>query len=401
MKTPFLKQPERISIFVFGFSMLFHGFAFLLLFTPEVSSTVVFQLELRIFIVGSAACSLLSLFLASWAGFLAAHLVRALFLFVVCRIVGPVNLVTSVVLLLPFLVETTLYLAVPWSLVLNGAVIFINLLFDVFRVAEEPSLALILSLCTGYTLYIATTVMCNQLVYYRETIVAHSRRIANLTTANLAFQDHAEHVESESAKRERNRITRELHDITAYALTNISMTMNAAKVLLTENPKDLPDLFETARRQAEEALQETRTTLYRLRSVEDQKLKGLHAFVQMAREFQAATGVTVQINYGNVPFSLGPVVDAMIYRLIQQGLTNAFRHGKADHVRVNLWRADSEIRVTVSDNGQGGEELKEGMGMQGMRERLATVGGSVEARSRPNGFELSAAIPVEACDLDE
>ncbi|HET6485028.1 MAG TPA: sensor histidine kinase [Spirochaetia bacterium] len=401
MSTAFVKRPERISLFVFGFSMVFHGLAYLMLFTPRLGQGIAFPLEYQVLIVGCAACSLVSLVIVSSAGFVAAHVVRAVFLFVVCRIAGPANLAVAGMLLLPYLVETTLYLAAPWSLAINGIVIAANLGFDILRVAQDPTLEQILGLCAAYALYIATTVMGNQLVSYRETIVAHTRRIANLTTANLAFQDHAEHVESESTKRERNRITRELHDITAYALTNIAMTMNAAKVLFTDNPRELPDLFETARRQAEDALQETRTTLYLLRSVEDRKLKGLHAFVRMAREFQAATGVTVQINYGNVPFSLGPVVDAMIYRLIQQGLTNAFRHGKADTVRVNLWRADAEIRVTISDNGKGGEELQEGIGMQGMRERLGMVGGSVEAHNRPSGFELSASIPVEACDIDE
>jgi len=238
-------------------------------------------------------------------------------------------------------------------------------------------------------------------VRYRETVVEYSRRITNLSNANLAFQDHAEYVESESATRERNRITRELHDVTAYALTNIAMTMNAAKVLLKDNPAELPELFETIRGQAEEALQETRKTLYLLRSVEDKRLEGLHAYVHLARQFQIATGVTVQINYGNVPFSLGREVDTMIYRLIQQGLTNAFRHGKADNVRVNLWRSEKEIRVTISDNGRGSEELQEGIGLIGMRERLSTVGGRIETRSRPDGFELNAAIPAEVCDIDE
>ena len=138
-----------------------------------------------------------------------------------------------------------------------------------------------------------------------------------------------------------------------------------------------------------------------MRAVEDRKLEGLHAFVHLARQFQLATGVTVQINYGNVPFSLGRDVDAMIYRLIQQGLTNAFRHGKADSVRVNLWRAATEVRVTISDNGKGSEDVLEGIGLQGLRERLSTLGGRIETHSSPDGFELSAAIPAEVCDIDE
>jgi len=223
--------------------------------------------------------------------------------------------------------------------------------------------------------------------------VQYTHRVTNLTNANLAFQDHAEYVESESAARERSRITRELHDVTAYALTNIAMSMNAAKVLLTDNPQGLPELLEVTRKQAEDALQETRTTLYLLRSVEDRKLEGLHAFVRMAQQFQAATGVAVQINYGNVPFTLGRDVDAMIFRLIQQGLTNAFRHGKADNVRANLWRTDTEIRISISDNGVGGEDIQEGIGLRGMRERFEAVGGRIETRGRVDGVRAERGHP--------
>jgi signal transduction histidine kinase len=179
------------------------------------------------------------------------------------------------------------------------------------------------------------------------------------------------------------------------------MTMNAAKVLQAQSPGELPDLLETARQQAEDALQETRTTLYRLRSVEDRKQEGLHAFVNLARGFQTATGVEVRVNYGNAPFSLGREVDATIYRLIQQGLTNAFRHGAASEVRVNLWVADTEVRVSISDNGKGSMDVKEGIWLGGMRERLAAFGGRIETRGRADGFDLNAFIPREACDIHE
>ena len=123
--------------------------------------------------------------------------------------------------------------------------------------------------------------------------------------------------------------------------------------------------------------------------------------MNLARSFQTATGVEVRISYGNAPFSLGREVDATIYRLIQQGLTNAFRHGAASEVRVNLWLADTEVRVNISDNGRGSGDVKEGIGLGGMRERLASLGGRIETRSRADGFDLSAFIPREACDIHE
>ncbi len=398
--TPFVKRPERIAVVVAAVSLLCHGLAFFMLGIPELSGDVVFLQESSILIGASAVCSFLAFAVASTRVFVGVHMLRAAFLLVVGRILGPDHFAPEMLLVLPFLMETSLYLALARSLLFNSIVILVNLAFDVTRLIQAPSLLRILAVSCTNVLYVSMSALWIQLVRYREAVVEYNRRVIYLSNANVAFQDHAEYVESETAARERNRITRELHDVTAYALTNIAMTMNAAKVLLRENPAELPELFETTRRQAEDALQETRRTLYLLRSVEDRKLEGLHAFVHLARQFQQATGVTVQINYGNVPFSLGREVDALVYRLIQQGLTNAFRHGQADTVRVNLWRAETEIRVTISDNGKGSEELHEGIGLQGTRERLSTVGGTLETRSRPDGFELNAFIPTEACELD-
>ncbi len=398
---PIIKRPEPISVVVLGQSFACHALAFLMLQVPEMGGQVPFVLEARVLLCLSAACSIVAFLVASTGAFVAVHTVRAVAVIVIGRILGPEHFLPETILLVPFLIETSMYLAFARTVMFNAIVIAVNLAFDVAQLVRDPFPPWILSLASANVLYASTTALWIQLVRYRESVVENTRRITNLTNANLAFQDHAEYVESESATRERNRITRELHDVTAYALTNIAMTMNAAKVLLAEDPGELPQLFETTRQQAEDALQETRKTLYLLRSAEDRRQEGLHAFVHLARQFRQATGVEVQINYGNLPFSLGREVDAMIYRLIQQGLTNAFRHGKADEVRVNLWRADDEIRVTISDNGSGGEEMQEGIGLQGMRERLDTVGGGIETRASPYGFVLRAMIPVEACDIDE
>ncbi len=400
-RKPFLKRPERISLVVLGVSFVCHCLAFYMLFVPEISGGGLFLFEARVLVGASALFSVAAMLAPSVRVFVPVQLARAVVLLAIGRILGPEHILPEMMLLLPFLIETSLYLSLVRSVAINASVIAVNLVFDAIRLVSEPSSLLAANVALANLLYASTTALWLQLVVYRETVVEYDRRITNLSNANLAFQDHAEFVESESASRERNRVTRELHDVTAYALTNIAMTMNAAKVLLRDNPGELPDLFETTRRQAEDALQETRKTLYLLRSVEDRKREGLHAFVQLARQFQLATGVEVQINYGNVPFSLGREVDGMIYRLMQQGLTNAFRHGRADEVRVNLWRAEEEIRVTISDNGTGSEDIHEGIGLKGMRERLSSVGGRIETRSRPDGFDLSAAIPLEACEIHE
>ncbi len=83
-------------------------------------------------------------------------------------------------------------------------------------------------------------------------------------------------------------------------------------------------------------------------------------------------------------------------RIVQEGLTNAFRHGKATRVRINLWQTEGEILVSVLDNGRGiapGTSVTDGIGLAGMRERLAEYGGEIRLGPVVDGFELAATIP--------
>jgi len=97
-----------------------------------------------------------------------------------------------------------------------------------------------------------------------------------------------------------------------------------------------------------------------------------------------------------VPLPAG--LDLTAYRLVQEGLTNALKHARADRAQVVVRYGDGEIEVEVADNGTGGGDgAGGGHGLVGMRERVAVYGGELEAAPRPEGgFRLRATLPVEA-----
>jgi signal transduction histidine kinase len=110
----------------------------------------------------------------------------------------------------------------------------------------------------------------------------------------------------------------------------------------------------------------------------------------------------VEVHRGNLPSTLGQRLDSVVFRIVQEGLTNAFRHGNASHVSVFCWRSSGEIRISVRDNGRGMENLataEEGMGLSGIRERLAEVGGAVTRRNLDGGFELEVTIPYRMGEI--
>jgi two-component system sensor histidine kinase UhpB len=93
--------------------------------------------------------------------------------------------------------------------------------------------------------------------------------------------------------------------------------------------------------------------------------------------------------------SFGAETDGVIYRLVQESLTNAARHGAARHAWITIAAENGTISITVDDDGRGFSEMDgSGMGLRGMRERLSALSGSLVLGARPDGgTRLTAAIP--------
>lgn len=218
--------------------------------------------------------------------------------------------------------------------------------------------------------------------------------VRQMTVTNLSFQKIASTAQERSAEDERKRITRDIHDAIGYALTNLIMVMEAALRLVPENGEKLQELLGRAREEAQVGLNETRKALHMLRSVPQERVKGLTAIHRLVTIFTKATGVTVNAAYCNADQSFGDEKDMIIYRMVQEGMTNSFRHGHATRISLKFWQDESGITVTIGDNGVGSGDVKEGIGLQGMRERVEQIGGSFRADRVMDGFELAAWLPL-------
>lgn len=240
---------------------------------------------------------------------------------------------------------------------------------------------------------------------HRELVVSLARdreRLTNsvveLTRTNSAYQDYAVVIQESATEKERRRITRDIHDIVGYTLTNNMMLMEAAQDLLKENALALPSIIETARENAQEGLDQVRAAMYKLREQENAYPIGLNAITRLARIFQQATSIKVFTNYRNMPNMVTDEIDSGIYHLVQEALVNAFRHGNATEVHVSFWYTEQEIQVAIRDNGTGADDVSEGIGISGMRERIEKVGGQVSAKGLLDGFLVSAMIPTPGVD---
>lgn len=229
-----------------------------------------------------------------------------------------------------------------------------------------------------------------------EEIRRLDRAVAKLSEANLGYQQYASAAEQLSMMEERRRITREIHDVIGYTMTNVIMMMEAVIDMMRRDPGKVEEMVNLARRNAEEGLEEIRDALHLLRAQEQPPATSLEAIARLARIFQIATGVQVALELGNVPQSLARPVEETLYHLVQEALTNSFRHGRATLVKIMMWMTERQLIVNIWDDGVGAGAFSEGIGLAGMRERLARLGGKLGVLDAADGFRLTAEIPLPA-----
>ncbi len=234
----------------------------------------------------------------------------------------------------------------------------------------------------------------------RAELLHLNQGVQQIVAANVGFQELATAVEQTSTRRERLRITREIHDIVGYTLTNQTMVLQAAVVLLDRDHEKLRELLDSAQESARSGLQEVRQALRQLRGSADQPQAFLNRLLQLCRTFERATAVSVELSGAQTPDNLPPAVEMVLYRLVQEGLTNAFLHGKATRVSVGLTLDDEALTVHLGDNGTGADQVSEGIGLTGMRERLAAFGGTLGYESGSHGFTVWAKVPRGALQDD-
>ncbi len=240
----------------------------------------------------------------------------------------------------------------------------------------------------------ALSAVTRRLETQNELVGRLDETIARLVEANIGFQRYAKEVEGESVSMERKRVSREIHDTIGYTITTLIMLMEAASDLAEDGKQELKALLKHGIDQAIFSLDEIRRSLRELRAMEVPQRHGLRAIKKMIQTFAEATRMQVSVDFTNVVWNFDEEGDEVFYRMIQESLANAFRHGNATRVAVVFGQTDHNVQVSIWDNGKGSAEIHEGIGLSGMRERIERLNGRLYAQSLADGFKLMAVVPV-------
>jgi signal transduction histidine kinase len=201
-----------------------------------------------------------------------------------------------------------------------------------------------------------------------------------------------------AAADERVRIARDLHDVVAHHVSVIVVQAEAAQEVLAARPDRAQAAMAAVADTARSALGELRRLLGVLRSeatvTPQPDLAAVDDLVASVRE--AGLDVSLRTRGNGLP--VAPVVGLTAYRVVQEALTNVLRHAHATRADVELAVGDTELIVTVSDDGRSGASVNgTGHGLVGMRERVSMLGGHLDAGPRPEGgFRVRAQLPLGA-----
>jgi signal transduction histidine kinase len=161
----------------------------------------------------------------------------------------------------------------------------------------------------------------------------------------------------------------------------------------------LRDVAHGALEQLDTEIESLRVLISELRPAALDELGLDAALVALAERTRATYGIDVQTAIqaptGGAP-RLDPDLEAVVYRVVQEALTNAARHANPDIVEVSLARENGELQVSIADDGRGFDvsQPTKGFGLVGMRERASLVGGRLELLSSPKGTTVRVSLPV-------
>jgi signal transduction histidine kinase len=218
-----------------------------------------------------------------------------------------------------------------------------------------------------------------------------------------ARADRAEREREERARRavtdERARIARELHDVVGHSVSVMTVQASAVRRLVDPDQETVREALLVVEETGRQALAEMRRMVGVLRHPEDAPALAPQPSLDEIQKLVAHTrdaGLPVELRIEGHPVQLPAGVDTTAYRFVQEGLTNAIKHAKADRAEVVVRYEDGHVELTVTDDGCGdGKGEGSGHGLVGMRERISVYGGELEAGPRPQGgFRLRARLPV-------
>ena len=283
--------------------------------------------------------------------------------------------------------------------------LFINV-FDISTYIEVCSQSIQTLIYFIYNALNLMTVVCFILcciiiIVSKEEIIEKNLELnKRLEIANTDLQRTNEELEKslmDNARlaeiRERNRIAREIHDTLGHTLTGLAAGIDACIALAGDDKPALRNQLDLLSKVSRNGIKDIRMSVSSLRPDAPERLNLKNAIEELVENTKRVAGVNIKLDCDIINLKFDEDEEMAIYRIIQESLTNAIRHGKAKNIDVSIKKNYGSINLLICDDGIGCEDIKAGFGLRHIRERVNMLKGQVNFAGE-DGFKVEAMIPI-------
>jgi signal transduction histidine kinase len=230
----------------------------------------------------------------------------------------------------------------------------------------------------------------------KEAYQKNQKQLIELNEAHAELQETTVLSMQYAAYTERTKLAREIHDGLGHQMTSLIIQLQALKIMLKKNPAAAHDHVEDLLKVARRGMEEIRSAVKEWTS--NEKDLGLTSLKGLISQVQANSLLQIEfIENGNITeWSIEE--STILYRILQESLTNILRHSYADSVIVNVTEIDGVVKLSIADNGiyTGDKPLEYGFGLNGMVKRCQSIGGNCSfTLNEPKGLRVEATIPIQ------
>ncbi len=221
-------------------------------------------------------------------------------------------------------------------------------------------------ICLGYVIYILNRAHTVQ------------SKLHSMQKANDELKSYAAISEKIAQEHERKRIARDIHDTVGHTLTGVAAGIDAAMVLIDIDPKAAKTQLQKISVAIKQGIKEVREVLNQLRPDALKSYTLASALNKMLKEYSDISHIKINFNYAWGDADFQKTTENIIFRVIEETVTNSLRHGHATEIWIDCTSNDSFYVLSIHNNGKSAAKIKPGYGITQMKERLAIINGTVE-----------------------
>ena len=265
--------------------------------------------------------------------------------------------------------------------------------FLVYDASIRNCLIIIKRLLEGFNIILFIIFM---IIYILKQIQENeyiSKKLSMVAMINKKMQKYVIVTEKFGEKNERKRLARELHDTIGHALAGMAVGVDACITMIDKNPQLAKAQLKIISKAIRKGMKDVRNSLNKMRPDFLQQYRLKEAIEKMKEEISDVTDLKINLNYQIDETGFDTKIEDILFRVIQESITNSIRHGLATVVDIDIYKENNLLCLKIKDNGKSCKAINYGFGLKQMVERVSQIRGDINFYSE-NGFTTEIKIPL-------